>query len=104
MNKENCHKGEPLAHVNPDTGEVQTLKEHLENVRYLAEKNCPIELLSNIVQACAIFHDAGKAQDSFGEYMQDVLEHGNQAHRRQIDHSSAGGILVERSHRKCECS
>lgn len=95
MNKENCHKGEPLAHVNPDTGEVQTLKDHLENVRYLAEKNCPIELLLNIVQACAIFHDAGKAQDSFGEYMQDVLEHGNQAHRRQIDHSSAGGILVE---------
>ena len=95
MNKEDCHKGEPMAHVNPDTGKVQTLKEHLENVRYLAEKNCPIELLSNIVQACAILHDAGKTQYSFQEYMQDVLEHGKQAHRRQIDHSSAGGILVE---------
>ena len=95
MNIDHCHKDEPLAHVNPDTGEVQTLKEHLENVRYLAEKNCPIELLKNIVQACALYHDVGKLGIPFQEYMQDILEYGDKACRRKIDHSSAGGLLIE---------
>ena len=84
-----------IAHINPDTGEIQTLQEHLSNVRYLAEKNCPTDLLSNIVQTCAILHDAGKAQTAFREYMHDILKHGDKASRRKIDHSSAGGILVE---------
>lgn len=33
-----------LAHVDPDTGRKQSVKEHLEHVCYLSEKNCPLVL------------------------------------------------------------
>ena len=84
-----------IGHVNSETKEIQSLKAHLENVRYLAEKNCPLELFRHIVQVTALLHDAGKTKQDFRDYMKDVLENGEHAIRRQIDHSSAGGLLVE---------
>lgn len=84
-----------IGHVNSETKEIQSLKEHLENVRYLAEKNCPLELFRYIAQVTALIHDMGKTRQEFQDYMNDILEHGEYAIRHQIDHSSAGGLLVE---------
>lgn len=84
-----------IGHVNSETKEIQSLKVHLENVRYLAEKNCPLELFRYIAQVTALIHDMGKTRQEFQDYMNDILEHGEYAIRHQIDHSSAGGLLVE---------
>ena len=87
-----------IGHVNSETKEIQSLKEHLENVRYLAEKNCPLELFRYIAQVTALIHDMGKTRQEFQDYMNDILEHGEYAIRHQIDHSSAGGLPVSYTH------
>ena len=51
-----------IGHVNSETKEIQSLKVHLENVRYLAEKNCPLELFRYIVQVTALIHDMENMQ------------------------------------------
>ncbi len=84
-----------LAHVDPDTGRKQSVKEHLEHVCYLSEKNCPLDILKNLVYVAAVLHDAGKLRETFQEYMQQILKYGNNAKRQNIDHASAGGRLME---------
>lgn len=74
-----------IGHVNSETKEIQSLKVHLENVRYLAEKNCPLELFRYIAQVTALIHDMGKTRQEFQDYMNDILEHGEYAIRHQID-------------------
>lgn len=83
-----------LAHVDPKTKRIQYLDEHLEHVCRLADQNCPLEILKHIAQISALLHDAGKL-GSFQEYMKEVLEYGEKARRRQIDHASAGARLIE---------
>lgn len=84
-----------IAHVQPETKRTQTFSEHYMNVAYLTEKNCPIEELKNMAWLCAILHDCGKLSDEFWNYMKEVLEFGNDARRRQIDHYTAGGRIIE---------
>lgn len=85
-----------IAHVNPDTGDVQSLDEHLRGTAYLAGRNCPLESLKNMVQATALLHDAGKLDREFSDYMREVLQQGKTAKKRQVDHSTAGGRIVEK--------
>lgn len=84
-----------LAHVEPETGRVQSIEEHLKNVCCLAEKNCPLNILNNLVCVAALLHDAGKFGEAFQEYMQEVQRYGKDVKRRSIDHASAGGRLLE---------
>ena len=84
-----------LAHVDPDTGRKQSVKEHLDHVCYLSEKNCPLDILRNMVYVAAILHDAGKLGENFQVYMQEILKYGKNAKRQTIDHASAGGRLME---------
>ena len=85
-----------IAHVNPDTGDVQSLGEHLRGTAYLTGRNCPLESLKNMVQATALLHDAGKLDREFSDYMREVLQQGKTAKKRQVDHSTAGGRIVEK--------
>lgn len=85
-----------IAHVDPNTGNVQSLSEHLRGTAYLAGCNCPLELLKNIAEVTALLHDAGKLNKEFSDYMQDVLRRGDAAKKRQVDHSTAGGRIVEK--------
>ena len=49
-----------LAHIVPENGTQQTVSEHLSGTMELAEKNCPLEILKNIVISEALLHhDAG---------------------------------------------
>lgn len=85
-----------LAHVVPENKTTQSVREHLSGTMELAEKNCPLKILKNIVICEALLHDAGKLSKEFFEYMDDIRINGETARKRIIDHTSAGGrILVK---------
>ena len=84
-----------IAHVEPETGKTQSLAAHLNGVMYLAERNCPLDILRNIVKVAALLHDAGKTNADFLAYMEDVLQYGEKARKRSIDHASAGARIIE---------
>ncbi|MBY0757725.1 CRISPR-associated helicase Cas3' [Sellimonas caecigallum] len=84
-----------LAHVVLKNRTTQSVSEHLLGTMELAEKNCPLEILKNIVISEALLHDAGKLSEEFFEYMDDIRKNGKAARRRTIDHTSAGGRILE---------
>jgi CRISPR-associated helicase Cas3/CRISPR-associated endonuclease Cas3-HD len=66
--------------------EGQTLEEHLQNVSNLAASFCTDENLSRLAALLGQWHDLGKAQTAFEEYLRT-----NKGH---VDHSTAGGTLL----------
>ena len=84
-----------LAHVVPENGTTQSVSEHISGTKALAEKNCPLEILKNIVISEALLHDAGKLSKEFFEYLDDIRINGEEAKRRNVDHTSAGGRVLE---------
>lgn len=84
-----------VVHVNPDTGKTQNMKSHQENCMFLAEQNCPLPILQNLVKVSILLHDSGKLVQEFYDYMEDVRKNGKNARKRQIDHASAGGRMIE---------
>lgn len=84
-----------LAHVVPENGATQSVSEHLSGAMELAEKNCPLEILKNIVICQILLHDAGKLSEEFFAYMDDIKQNGEKARKRMVDHSSAGGRILE---------
>lgn len=85
-----------LAHVVYETKQTQTFYAHIGGMLKLAEQNCPIEILSNIVTITVLLHDAGKLSDEFYMYMKNILEKNEDTKRGQIDHSSAGGGILKK--------
>lgn len=85
-----------LAHVVPEGGNTQSVSEHLAGTMELAEKNCPLEELKNIVICEALLHDAGKLNEEFFKYMDGIWKNGEKAKKRLIDHTSAGGRILEK--------
>ena len=84
-----------FAHVVPENGTTQSVTEHLAGTKELAEKNCPLKILKSIVILEALLHDAGKVCDEFFSYMNDILKNGEKAKKRNVDHTSAGGRILE---------
>lgn len=84
-----------FAHVVPENGTTQSVTEHLAGTKELAEKNCPLRILKNIVISEALLHDAGKVSEEFFAYMDDILKNGEMAKKRNVDHTSAGGRILE---------
>ena len=84
-----------LAHQAPESGNPQTVHQHLTGTKELAEKNCPLEILKKIVISEALLHDAGKLSNAFFEYMDDIRKNGEKAPKRNVDHTSAGGWILE---------
>lgn len=84
-----------LAHVVPENGTTQSVTEHLAGTKELAEKNCPLKILKNIVISEVLLHDAGKVSEEFFAYMDDILKNGEKAKKRNVDHTSAGGRILE---------
>lgn len=76
-----------LAHVDFETGRTQSFQEHTDNVTSYAKSICPMEEIQKLVEAAALFHDAGKLSDDVQKDFQDILKKGDQAHRNDLDHS-----------------
>lgn len=89
-------KDNSRAHVNPETKDVQSVYDHLRGTAYLAVKNGPLEIMRNLVKVTALFHDCGKLSDDFYNYMGEILDYGEKAKKRMVDHSSAGGRVVRK--------
>lgn len=85
-----------IAHFRIENEEVviQSVLEHNSNVAFLAEKNSSLENLSPIAWLVGMYHDAGKYQDAFLQYMKKNIE-GKETYRGEVNHSTAGGYLLE---------
>lgn len=83
-----------LAHVDFETGRTQSFQEHTDNVTSYAKSICPMGEIQKLVEAAALFHDAGKLSDDVQKDFQDILKKGDQAHRNDLDHSTAGGRML----------
>lgn len=83
-----------LAHVDFETGRTQSFREHTENVTSYAKSICPMEEIQKLVEAAALFHDAGKLSDDVQKDFQNILKKGDQVHRNDLDHSTAGGRMI----------
>lgn len=85
-----------IAHIVPENGRIQNITSHMEGTLLLAERNCPLAVLRNILKVTAVLHDAGKFSSPFFSYMEEIQKNGKKARRQQIDHTSAGGRIIEK--------
>lgn len=83
------------ARVKPDTRETQSFAEHALHCVTLVNQWCDIPELKNIVTLAALFHDAGKLGPGYCANMEAVRQKGRAAVWNRLDHSSAGGRIVE---------
>lgn len=94
-NSENIlSEDEYLAHVIYATGRKQSLVEHLKNVAEFAEKICPLPELKNLSYIQGILHDAGKAGAENQDDFRAILRYGENVHKHNLDHSTAGGRIA----------
>lgn len=70
----------------------QLLKDHSKQAQLIAEKAGAKLGISHITGLAALFHDVGKYTVAFQEYLLNI----STATRGSIDHSSAGGQLLEK--------
>lgn len=91
LNKETKY----LAHVDYETQRTQDAKTHLQNVADFALKNCPLPELDVLAYLVGILHDAGKLGEENQKDFEKILELGDQVHKNGLDHSTAGGRLIQ---------
>lgn len=82
------------AHVDYESGRVQPAEEHYRNVSAFAERNCAIQELKNISAVLGLLHDAGKLSDEIQDDYRNILQYGDEAHKHNLDHSTAGGQII----------
>lgn len=84
-----------LAHVDYKSGKYQLMKTHADNVALLAEESCSLPELKDLVKLIGIFHDVGKLGQVNQEDLKNILKHGDEVHKHGLDHSTAGGRLIQ---------
>ncbi len=85
-----------LAHVVPESRTTQSVSEHLLGTMELARKNCPLKSLENPAICAALLHDAGKLSEGFFKYLDVILQKGEEAGKGMVDHTTAGGRMLEK--------
>lgn len=89
-------KNQYIAHYNEITDKIQSVSEHNDNVGYLAVKKCRIPDFSEIAELTGILHDAGKYSSSFQDYIIRSIQDKGSVHRGEVNHATAGGMLINR--------
>lgn len=97
MDKENTkiQITENLAHVDYESGRCQSMKEHLENIAFIAENSCSLKELKPLLVLIGILHDIGKLGRENQEDFKNILVQGDESHKHGLDHSTAGGRLAQ---------
>lgn len=92
--EKNLEKG-MLAHVDYETQRCQPMKEHADNVAEYAKNSCQIPELKPLVYSMGLLHDIGKLGTENQTDFENILQHGDQVHKHGLDHSTAGGRMVQ---------
>lgn len=74
------------AHINENTGEIQTVKEHSENTAELCRKFA-IPELANVIYTIGLLHDVGKFQKSFQRRIDGA--------KLKVEHSICGALAAK---------
>lgn len=84
-----------IAHKIKETNQIQTVEEHCESTARLMKEKCPLEELIPIAWLTGFLHDRGKVSDQFQKYILAAVEGSMEVHRGEVNHSSAGGRIIE---------
>lgn len=86
---------EYIAHIRKHDHKIQTVKEHLLEVKDLAEQYGEKIGVKYLAGLAGLLHDLGKLTNEFREYILQAVNDPNNAPRRgSVDHSTAGGKLL----------
>ncbi len=89
-----------IAHIRESDHVIQTVREHLLDVKQLAEYYGSKLGIAHITGLAGLLHDLGKFTPRFRDYLWNAVYHPEKAPRRgEVDHSTAGGkLLFDRLH------
>jgi CRISPR-associated endonuclease/helicase Cas3 len=86
---------EYIAHIREKDGKVQTVQEHLTEVRLLSEKFGGKIGVKYLAGLSGVLHDLGKNTEEFKTYIQDAVANPDDPPPKgSVDHSTAGGRLL----------
>ncbi|EHB62321.1 MULTISPECIES: CRISPR-associated helicase/endonuclease Cas3 [Paenibacillus] len=90
-----------IAHIRQSDGKIQTVDEHLREVKELSERHGAKIGAAHLAGLAGLLHDMGKYTTEFKNYIEEAVAHPEAPPRKgSVDHSTAGGRLVyERYHR-----
>ncbi|WP_010174191.1 CRISPR-associated helicase/endonuclease Cas3 [Bacillus coahuilensis] len=84
-----------IAHIRESDGEIQTVRNHLVEVKELAENMGEKLGVKHIAGLAGMLHDVGKYSGEFQNYIIEAVENPeNPPKRGSVDHSTAGGKLL----------
>lgn len=83
-----------IAHVKPDTEKEQSVTDHISAVSKISSEITPIKGILKLAMLAGLYHDAGKFSPAFQEYMDKIKKNSGEVHRGEVNHATAGGLLV----------
>lgn len=86
-----------IAHIRQSDDEIQTVPQHLTEVRELAEQHGQKIGMKHLAGLSGWLHDAGKYTSIFRDYIEKVVQDRDDAPKRgSVDHATAGGRFLYR--------
>jgi CRISPR-associated endonuclease/helicase Cas3 len=84
-----------IAHVRQSDQQIQTIEDHLIEVKDLAEKSGAKIGIKHLTGLAGVLHDLGKYSNEFRQYIQEAVQNPDAPPKRgSVDHSTAGGKLL----------
>lgn len=84
------------SHYRPEDDTYQTNQEHEKNVAHLAKKYCRIPLLQKSAWLTGLHHDDGKYVQVWQKYFEDSIHNERKSGKGKEDHSTLGGLIVDK--------
>jgi len=86
-----------IAHIRHHDRKIQTVEEHLQNVKFRAERIGEKIGVKHIAGLAGVLHDMGKFSEKFKSYILEATNHPEAPPQRgSVDHSTAGGKFLYR--------
>ena len=86
---------ESIAHIRKSDNKIQTVEQHLLEVKNLAESYGERVNVAHVTGLAGMLHDLGKFTEEFSTYIKKAVENpDNPPKRGSVDHSTAGGMFL----------